>query len=484
MPGSLHSVTCSLPTMKDVVGYEEKDPATMKAVTVGYPRFVSHIYIQQVKSDWSERFSLAGRQLFIAASEVVAREALAFSTDGTGAVLQADGFWGVHVADGSAAAGAIKAYLQHTGGSISSRQAEDYLVDKGLVSTPQAEERGDPERAEAEVRREVADLFGAPPDHVFLSNSGMNAFFSVFHALNAEQVKKGRRDWVQLGWLYVDTIEILRKLSGGEHHFLTDVLDLDVLETLLQERGDKVAGIVTEVPTNPLLQTPDLARLREIAARYQIALVVDPTLASPYNIDILSYCDVAVNSLTKYAASQGDVMQGAVVVNPASAWASTLCETVPGRIIPPYAADLSRMAVEIRDYRPVMEKINANTLALTDWLQRHPGVEKVFGAYSAESGKQYTRLQRRPNAPGGVVSITLRRPVADFYDRIQIPKGPSFGTIFTMLCPFLYLAHYNLVSTEEGRAQLRANGLDSELLRISVGLEEADQIIAAFQEAL
>jgi cystathionine gamma-synthase len=300
----------------------------------------------------------------------------------------------------------------------------------------------------------------------------------------AAQKARGRQEWIQLGWLYVDTIEILRKLSGGEHHFLTDVLNLDALETLLRERGNKVAGIVTEVPTNPLLQTPDLDRLREITYRYQIPLVADPTLASPYNIDLLPHCDVAVNSLTKYAGNQGDVMQGAVVVNPASPWAPVLRETVPNRTIPPYAADLSRMAVEIRDYRSVVGTINANTMVLTDWLQRHPRVAKVFGAYSAESGQHYTRLQRRPHSPGGVVSIQLRGPVADFYDRVEIPKGPSFGTVFTLLCPFLYLAHYNLVSTEEGRAHLRSNGLDAELLRISVGVEEPDQIIAAFQKAL
>lgn len=470
--------------MRDVINYEEKDPETLSLITSGYPRFVTHFYIRRIATDWKERFGLEGSELFVTASERLAREAIVFGADPRTGLVQDGGLFGIHLPADSPAAPRIKSYLQHVGGGISSRLAESYLRGRRIITATQHEERADAASAEREVRQGVADLFGAPADHVLLANSGMNAFHAAFRAINEVQREKGRTEWIQLGWLYVDTIEILRKLGGGEHTFISDVLDLKKLETMLDERGDRVAGIVTEFPTNPLMQSTDLLRLRDLTSRYQIPLVVDPTLASPYNVDVLPHCEVAINSLTKYAASGGDVMLGAAVFNPGSPLAGEFRERTARWLVPPFIRDLCRLALEMRDYAAVMEKINANTLALTAFLERHPAVEKIYGAYSGESGKNYATFQRRPGSPGGIISMKLRKPVAEFYDKVQLAKGPSFGTVFTILCPFLYLAHYNLVSTEEGRRHLLDCNLDPELLRISVGTEPVDQIIAAFSAAL
>lgn len=484
IPGSVHAITCSIPTMRDVVHYEEKDPATLSLITSGYPRFVTHFYIRRIAAEWTRRFGLEGRQLFITASEPVAREAIVFGADPQAGMVGEEGLFGIHLPADSPAVARIKAYMQHVGGGISSRLAENYLHRHGIITATQHEERADPESAEGEVRLAVGDLFGVPAGHVLLANSGMNAFHSAFRAINDLRKETGHTEWIQLGWLYVDTIEILRKLGGGEHTFLSDVLDLDAVERILLERGDRVAGIVTEMPTNPIMQSTDLVRLRKLTNRFEVPLIVDPSLASPYNIDVLPHCDVAINSLTKYAASGGDVMMGAAVVNPDSPWAGEILTRTEQRLIPPFLGDLRRIAVEIRDYASVMDRINFNTVALTAFLEKHPSVEKVFGAYTGEAGRNYTALQRRPDAPGGIVTIKLRGPVAEFYDQVQLAKGPSFGTVFTILCPFLYLAHYNLVSTEEGRRHLTACNLDPDLLRISVGTEEIDRILAAFSEAL
>jgi cystathionine gamma-synthase len=75
-------------------------------------------------------------------------------------------------------------------------------------------------------------------------------------------------------------------------------------------------------------------------------------------------------------------------------------------------------------------------------------------------------------------------PLARFYDRLRLAKGPSFGLATSLICPFMYLAHYDLVTTPEGRATLEAQGLDPELLRLSIGAEPADDLIAALAEAL
>lgn len=484
IPGSMHSITCSIPTIADIIGYEEKKPETMRAIQSGYPRFVRHALIRRMTTDFGNRHALGDREIFLTPSRSLAEEALAFGRDPDGRLVAEEDCFAIHLANGSPAVGRIKAYMQHVGGGISSRQAEACLLARGLISDAEAEELADPETAETEVRTELGDLFGTTPERVVLASSGMNAFYAVFRAISDHQKTRGRTDWIQLGWLYVDTIEILRKLGGGDYHLLSDVLDLAQLERLLREKGGRIAGIVTELPTNPLIQTPDLLRLRELAIRYDIPLVADPTLASPYNIDVLPHCDVAVNSLTKYAANAGDVMMGAMVFNPASRWTAVVRETVDRWLVRPYSGDVRRLAVEMRVYRDVLDRINANALALTDWLERHPAVEAVFGSYSGESGENYRRLQRRPRSPGGVISMKAKGPVAEFYDRIDLPKGPSFGTVFTILCPFLYLAHYDLVSNEEGKMYLKNHGIDPELVRISVGVEDPEKIISAFARAL
>ena len=94
-------------------------------------------------------------------------------------------------------------------------------------------------------------------------------------------------------------------------------------------------------------------------------------------------------------------------------------------------------------------------------------------------------IARHPGATGGMITFTLRRAGAleGFYDRLRLPKGPSFGMKTTLVCPFMYLAHYDLVTTPEGRAELAASGIDPDLVRLCCGTEPAEEIIAALTEA-
>jgi cystathionine gamma-synthase len=71
-----------------------------------------------------------------------------------------------------------------------------------------------------------------------------------------------------------------------------------------------------------------------------------------------------------------------------------------------------------------------------------------------------------------------------FYDKLRLPKGPSFGMKTTLICPFMYLAHYDLVTTPAGIAELAASKLDPDILRLCCGVEPADEITGALAEAL
>ena len=118
------------------------------------------------------------------------------------------------------------------------------------------------------------------------------------------------------------------------------------------------------------------------------------------------------------------------------------------------------------------------------FLASHPAVRTTHWALEPASRDNYLRVARSPGATGGMISFTLRGHLDTFYDRLRLPKGPSFGMRTTLICPFMYLAHYDMVTSAAGRAELAANGLDPELLRLCVGTEPAGEIIGALDEAL
>ncbi|HEX3729868.1 MAG TPA: PLP-dependent transferase, partial [Opitutaceae bacterium] len=317
-------------------------------------------------------------------------------------------------------------------------------------------------------------------------NSGANAIYAAFRAIGEVQAPRGRTGWIQLGWLYLDTIAVLRKFTAGpaDYHYVPEVIDLGVLEQLLAERGDRIAGLIAEVPTNPLVQTPDAARLAALCRRHGIALVLDPSMSSAFSLDLLRHADLVVSSLTKYTASEGDVLAGLVTVNPAGKDAAELRRRAAAWTEPLYARDLARLAGEIGRTDAVLATIQASLPKVAAFLEGHPKVREVFWAYHPASRENYRKLERAPGATGGMISFSLRTSLEAFYDRLRLPKGPSFGTKMTLICPFLYLAHYDLVSTEAGRAELARSGLDPDLLRLCVGTEPAEEIIAALAEAL
>jgi cystathionine gamma-synthase len=213
-------------------------------------------------------------------------------------------------------------------------------------------------------------------------------------------------------------------------------------------------------------------------------VVLDPTMASPLNLDVLHHADLVVNSLTKFAASSGDVIAGAVIVNPCRPDADALRAAVARHIEPLYSRDLERLAAEIGEYDAVIARSNSTTPHVVAFLEQHPAVRDVYWSLRAGTRANYLALARTPGSVGSVVSFSLAGQLDRFYDRVRIPKGPSFGMVNSLLCPYLYLAHYDLVSTATGRADLAAHGLDPGLIRLSIGLESPDDIMAALDEAL
>lgn len=488
IPESTHAVCVSLPTMADVIGYEEGRPETREHVKTGYPRFMRHPYVERAALVYATELGLLGRALYPVCSRIAAQECVNFTGGATVRIDPAPGGWFLisYAGTDTEAAARAKSFLQHTGAQISSREAEDWLVGRGVLpaAQPEALVSGD---APARVREALAPYIApAGAGDVVLCRAGMAAFHAAYKAARAVQTPKGRKRWVQLGWLYVDTTEIMKKFGAPDESYvlLGDVHDRAGIEAFFAEHGADIAAVVTEFPTNPLLQTADIAWLAALCLKYGVLRLFDPSSAGLVNVDLLPHADLVVASLTKYSGNAGDVMIGAVVVNPAGPHAGTLRRELKYAAQAPYARDVARLAAQIGAMPAVADAINANTVALVRFLETHPAVRRVWWAYSPECAANYAAIARGEARPGALLTLELNGPVARFYDRLRCAKGPSFGTTFTIACPFVYLAHYDLVTTPEGRAKLQSLRLDPELIRVSVGAEPTDALLGVFADAL
>ncbi|MEO6244852.1 MAG: PLP-dependent transferase, partial [Opitutaceae bacterium] len=199
IPASPHAVSCSLPTMRDVRGYEEKNPETMRHLVSGYPRFVVHHFTRQLIGYFAPTVpALADRTLWLVTSEAMAR-LLAAHLGGAAQgveVFARDGLHGVSHPESAATAARAKTLLQNIGGFLSSREAEDALVRLGLLAAPYAEATfaGD---APAEIRRVLRPALPPATDaDLLLAPSGMNAIYAAFRASAELQATRGRTVWL------------------------------------------------------------------------------------------------------------------------------------------------------------------------------------------------------------------------------------------------------------------------------------------------
>ena len=471
VPPSPHATVVSLPTLADVEGYERKDPATLRHITHGYPRFVRHRLVGEAAARAAAGLGRAGERFPLVSR--AAAERLAARAGATIASLDPVADWWLLTTPAGDAATRLAKFVQHTGTLISSRQADAYLApDRRHVGV-----------SPAPVRRALAPyLAGVAEADVLVATSGMNAVDAALAAVDAVQRPRGRRAWIQLGWLYVDSTRLLEKAVDAPHHFVPDVRDLAAVERLLAA-GD-VAGVLVEIPNNPQLETADVPALRALCDRHGALLLLDPSSVGLATVDVLPWADVLACSLTKYAAADGDVMAGVLAVNPARPDAAALRAVARERLEPLHPLDTAALAAQVGRLGEVSARLSANAAELARRLAAHPAVARVRTADTGPTAAAF-RAVRRPGAgAGALITVELRGDLREVYDRLAVVKGPSFGLRFTLAAPFLWLAHFEQVTTEAGRAELRAAGLDPDLLRVSVGAEPTEEIWTAFAAAL
>jgi cystathionine gamma-synthase len=241
------------------------------------------------------------------------------------------------------------------------------------------------------------------------------------------------------------------------------------------------AGCFAEIPGNPLLGSPDLAAVSPLLRRHRVPLVADDVVATPHNVDLSPFADLVATSLTKFLSGSCDVLGGALVCNPRSPFYPELHPLVAARhrdLL--WRDDAARVSDRLADFPARMERHNRNGLLVAERLRAHPAVERVWYP-KWSSGEAYEKVRRPGGGWGALVTFLPKDAPARspaIYDRLAVCKGPSLGTDFTLACPFTLLAHYGELDWAE------ACGVSRFLIRLSVGLEDPEELWAAIDAAL
>jgi cystathionine gamma-synthase len=283
-----------------------------------------------------------------------------------------------------------------------------------------------------------------------------------------------------VGFPYVDVLKIQTESDAGVHFFPgVNEETQQAVEALVGR--EKVSGIICEFAGNPLLTSTNVPRLAATAQAHELPLIIDETLGTYANVHLLPHVDALVTSLTKYVAGAGDVMAGALILNRKSPFYGQLYAGLQREyenLL--WEEDARALEAYSRDFPERMAVINANAEAVCAYLAEHPKVDRLYYP-KYTTPEDFAAVKKAGGGYSGLFSVLLKdaaRSAPLFYDRLRVSKGPSLGTNFTLACPYTLLAHYDELDVVE------AYGVSRYLVRVSVGLENADDLIRRFQDAL
>ncbi len=480
IPESNHAISVCLPTWADVIGYEEGDERVIDALECGYPRFVEHPLVAELFSAAQEEFARDGELALVFPSLAAAWRCAEFARSHGAKATRLESYgWGqltVLLVREEDYPIAWKGW-QHAGEIVSSRLAISALSDAPVPR--ELEKEGDDAREI--VRGRVAACYaGAAPEDVFLFASGMAAL-SAIHRV----VTRLRPDLptIQLEFPYLDLLKVQEKFNPAGAVRIEREPDGGLAEvTRILESGPGAAALFTEVPSNPLLRTGDLKGIAEVLQRHGAPLIIDDTIATSVNIDAMIVADVVTTSLTKGFSGACDVAGGSVTVNPGSPFAGQIRSALAEEeaAAPLFCGDALTLEVNSRHYGERLLAMNENAAVVVAFLREHPRVESLWYP-DGETRTFYDQVRRAEGGYGALISMKVgcgEVASASFFDRLRISKGPSLGTNFSLACPYSLLAHYEELEWAE------RSGVPRDLIRIWIGLEDPEDLVERFAEAL
>ncbi|MDP6787260.1 MAG: PLP-dependent aspartate aminotransferase family protein [Rhodospirillales bacterium] len=324
----------------------------------------------------------------------------------------------------------------------------------------------------------VADLENGA--HGFAFASGMAASNTVLDLLDAGDHVVAGDD------LYGGTyrlFENVRKRSSALDFSFLDFSDLDAVERAI---GPETRMIWVETPTNPLLKVIDLDGVAKIARKNGLISVCDNTFASPYVQRPLDHgIDIVVHSATKYLNGHSDIVSGIAVVSGDSPFDDLsermfyLSNAVGGILGPSDSFWVLRTLKTL----PMRMKQHCESAALiAHFLERHPGIDKVYYP-GLESHPQHGIAARQMNGFGGIVTAVVKgglEPARRFLERCELfSLAESLGGVESLIEHPAIMTHASIP------ADIRASiGIDDGLVRLSVGVEDIDDLIGDLEHSL
>ncbi len=353
----------------------------------------------------------------------------------------------------------------------STQEIRDHF--EGRVEREEYGRYGNPTVRAAEEK--VAALEGA--EAALLFDSGMSAVTSTLWAM----LKPG------------DHIVLTSDCYRRTRQFVKTVLSRYGVASTLVEPGDptaidraiidgKTRILLTESPTNPYLHVVDVIRLSEIVKKHRrVKLIVDSTLATPVNQHALELgADLVLHSCTKYIAGHNDVLAGAVCGSAPLIAALREFRGIVGGLLDPHAAYLLLRGAKTLGLR--VRRQNDSALRIAEFLEAHPGIERVYYP-GLPSHPNHEVAKAQMKGYGGMVSFLVKGDIdacSSFIDACTLPSiGPSMGGVESLIEQTALMSFYEL-STEE-RLQL---GIRDNLVRLSVGIEDPDDLLEDLDQAL
>jgi cystathionine gamma-synthase/methionine-gamma-lyase len=310
-------------------------------------------------------------------------------------------------------------------------------------------------------------------------SSGMAALHAALFAckLSADSVVLASKD------LYAASFDLVSKIFGafGVKMNTADFSDLEALRAKALEIKPRV--LLAETISNPLLKVCDIAACAEIAREVGARLIVDNTFATPYLCQPLDLgADFSVHSATKYLGGHADATGGIVIAKEESdrpALVSVM--KLGGGVLSVWEAHHILRGIKTLALR--LEKQCENAKILAERLSKHPQIKKVYYPGFSVEADLIARVLRPPHA-GALVAIILeddtREAAFRFVDALKLcVRATSLGDIFTLVSHSATSSHREL--SPKSRSEL---GISDGLIRISVGIEDINDIIADIEQAL
>ena len=325
----------------------------------------------------------------------------------------------------------------------------------------------------AMLEKALAELEGA--EDGVATASGMAALHMAILALAPKPVTI-----VATRELYGGTLALLRQdlePAGYETHFV-DLTDLDAVQRVIPGAG----MVLAETITNPLCRVPDLEAIAAIATRHNIPVLVDNTFATPVLCRPLELGAAAVmHSATKFIGGHSDLVAGVVVGSTAVMAAARARSVRTGTPLGPFDAWLALRGLRTLDVR--MRRHSENALALATSMKSMPGVVAVHHPLVEGSPSRDVALRLLTQGAGGMMAFDLaggRAAVQRMLTRLQLVTfAASLGGVETTVSYPEITSHRGLTPAE--RADL---GVGPGTVRVSVGIEAAEDIVADFAQAL